>query len=147
MLLSLVVSSEKLLVGLLLTWLRVILLLCGTLRAWRSLGLATGGASGGAGSVVHVLLRGSVDDNEVVLAVVVVYVWSHEIQLEVVISLLDIVKLLLFYRALVLFIMLYVVIINCLMSVEMVNYFYVLTCLSTLGLLSNRGSLALLVFC
>ena len=90
-------------------------------------------------------MRWSVDDDEVVLAVVVVYVRSHEVQLQVVISLLDIVKLLLFYRALVLFIMLYVVIINCLMSVEMVNYFYVLTCLSTLGLLSNRGALALLL--
>ena len=119
--------------GLLLTWLGVRLLLCGVLRAWRSLGLASGGASGGAGSVVHVLLRRGVNDDEIILAVVVVYVRSYEIQLQVVISLLDIVKLLLFYRALVLFIMLYVVIINCLMSVKMVNYFYVLTCLSLLG--------------
>ena len=76
---------------------------------------------------------------------VVVYVWSHEIQFEVVISLLDIVKLLLFYRALILFIMLYVIIINCLVRVEMVYYFYVLTCLSTLSLVPNWRRLALLL--
>ena len=76
---------------------------------------------------------------------VVVYVWSHEIQFEVVISLLDIVKLLLFYRALILFVMLYVIIINCLVRVEMVYYFYVLTCLSTLSLVPNWRRLALLL--
>lgn len=76
---------------------------------------------------------------------VVVYVRSHEIQFEVVISLLDIVKLLLFYRALILFIMLYVIIINCLVRVEMVYYFYVLTCLSTLSLVPNWRRLALLL--
>jgi len=76
---------------------------------------------------------------------VVVYIRSHEIQFEVVISLLDIVKLLLFYRALILFIMLYVIIINCLMRVEMVYYFYVLTCLSTLSLVPNWRRLALLL--
>jgi len=76
---------------------------------------------------------------------VVVYVRSHEIQFEVVISLLDIVKLLLFYRALILFVMLYVIIINCLVRVEMVYYFYVLTCLSTLSLVPNWRRLALLL--
>jgi len=76
---------------------------------------------------------------------VVVYIRSHEIQFEVVISLLDIVKLLLFYRALILFIMLYVIIINCLVRVEMVYYFYVLTCLSTLSLVPNWRRLALLL--
>ena len=76
---------------------------------------------------------------------VVVYIRSHEIQFEVVISLLDIVTLLLFYRALILFIMLYVIIINCLVRVEMVYYFYVLTCLSTLSLVPNWRRLALLL--
>lgn len=76
---------------------------------------------------------------------VVVYIRSHEIQFEVVISLLDIVKLLLFYRALILFIMLYIIIINCLVRVEMVYYFYVLTCLSTLSLVPNWRRLALLL--
>jgi len=76
---------------------------------------------------------------------VVVYIRSHEIQFEVVISLLDIVKLLLFYRALILFVMLYVIIINCLVRVEMVYYFYVLTCLSTLSLVPNWRRLALLL--
>jgi len=76
---------------------------------------------------------------------VVVYIRSHEIQFEVVISLLDIVKLLLFYRALILFIVLYVIIINCLVRVEMVYYFYVLTCLSTLSLVPNWRRLALLL--
>lgn len=145
LLLGLIVGGEKLLVGLLLGWLGIWLLLRCTLGSWRGLSLASGSSSWGAGPVIHVLLRWSIDDDEVVLGMVIIDVGRHEIDLEVIISLLDIVKLLLFYRALIFIILLYVVIINCLMSVEMVNYFYVLTCLSALGLLVHGWVLALLL--
>jgi len=133
------------LVSLLLVWLSISLLLGCTLRSRRSLCFASVGSGWSVRSIIHVLLWRCINNHKVVLTMVVVYIRSHEIQFEVVISLLDIVKLLLFYRALILFIMLYIIIINCLVRVEMVYYFYVLTCLSTLSLVPNWRRLALLL--
>ena len=125
--------------SLLLILLRIVLLLAGVLRP--SCGLVLRIISIARGirrRAIHIVSTWwCVYDHEVILAGIIIDIGGHQIQFQVIIGLLNVIKLLLFDGALILFIMLYVIVIYRLVCVKVINNLYSLPCLSWLGLVSN----------